>query len=436
MSPTPLERAPAPRLSGRPVPASRYTSAAFARREWEGMWRRVWLCAGRASDAPVPGAYFTFEIGPESILVIRQRDGSLAARANVCMHRGRRLRRPGRGRAQRFACPYHGWEYELDGSLAKATDPESFPGGLPCERLGLPEVRCDTWGGFVWVCLDSAAPPLREFLGVIPEHLDSYHFDDDGQWKLAFDLTLEVPCNWKTSVDAFNEAYHVHATHPATLEFTDDVGTTYDCYERHTRMIFPEVRPSPRHPGHGTLTPLLQAFFLKPLGIDPDAIEGGPDVARKAVAEALRRQGPELGIDFSELHDAQLVDDFHYTVFPNLTFNIHARFAWIFRHRPHPRDPERMLFDFWNLVRAPREEIPRPAHEEGRVEDGYSLAHVPGGDVLDEDMTNLPRVQEGMHAAGFRELVLGDQEIRIRHFHDVLMGYVESAPDTPGDDAP
>jgi len=78
----------------------------------------------------------------------------------------------------------------------------------------------------------------------------------------------------------------------------------------------------------------------------------------------------------------------------------------------------------------------RPAHEKGRVEDGIALAHVPGDDVLDEGMANLPRVQEGMHAEGFRELVLGDQAVRIRHFHDVLMRYVESAPDVPDDDTP
>jgi hypothetical protein len=55
---------------------------------------------------------------------------------------------------------------------------------------------------------------------------------------LIDDVTLEIECNWKTSVDAFNEAYHVAATHPQTLEFTDDVNVPLDCYERHTRMIF------------------------------------------------------------------------------------------------------------------------------------------------------------------------------------------------------
>src|SRR5262249_30691042 len=115
------------------IPKERYTSRAFAQREWERMWTRVWLLAGRASGIPTPGDYFTFEIGTESVLVVRQRDGSIAAHYNVCMHRGTRLREPGRGHAGRFSCPFHGWKYGLDGRLLHATDAHSFPQGLPAE---------------------------------------------------------------------------------------------------------------------------------------------------------------------------------------------------------------------------------------------------------------------------------------------------------------
>ena len=80
-------------------------------------------------------------------------------------------------------------------------------------------MRCDTWAGFVFVNLNPNAESLLDFLGAIPEHLDPYHFEN---WKIGYDCTVEIECNWKTSVDAFNEAYHVSATHTWTLEFSDD----------------------------------------------------------------------------------------------------------------------------------------------------------------------------------------------------------------------
>ena len=417
---TPMERAPDPQLGSGPIPKQRYTSPEYAALEWERMWTKLWLMAGRASDIPEPGDYFTFEIGIESILVIRQRDGSIGARYNVCLHRGNRLREPGRGHAELFSCLFHGWQYDIDGRLLRPLDPESFPQG--CDGLDLRPVRCDSWAGFVFVTLDPDAAPLRDYLGVIPEHLDPYHFEE---WKIAYDATIEIECNWKTSVDAFNEAYHLSATHSWTLEFSDDVNTLYDCYDRHTRMIFPEVQASPRHPGAGTVTRGVRDMFLERVGVKLDSFEGGPAEARAAYAEAIRKMAPALGCDFSEMNDSQMCDDFHYTIFPNVTFNTHSLFTWVFTHRPHPTDPNLMYFDFISLLRAPKQDVPRPEKEHYRTADGDRLdGKCEGGGLMDEDLYNLPRIQAGMRSRAFESLHLGDQEIRIRHFHKTLEGYV------------
>ena len=61
-------------------------------------------------------------------------------------------------------CAYHGWLWGLDGVLKDAQDPEDFPQGNPCGRLRLKELRCDTWGGFVWYTMSDDAPPLLDFL--------------------------------------------------------------------------------------------------------------------------------------------------------------------------------------------------------------------------------------------------------------------------------
>lgn len=421
--PTPMERAPEPGLEYVPIPKTRYTSPEYAREEWDAMWTKTWVCAGRESDLARPGDYVTLELGRESILIVRQPDQSLVARYNVCMHRGNRLREPGRGHASKFACLFHGWEYGLDGSLQKALDPQCFKQGLDRSKLDLRPVQVDTWAGFVFVNLDPQAGPLRDYLGVVPQHLDPYHFEN---WKISFDATIEIECNWKTCVDAFNEAYHLAATHTWTLEFSDDTRTLYDCYDRHTRMLFPEVQASLRHPGANTVTPGIKEMFLKRVGIDVERFEGDWQDARKVFAEQQRKLAVNLGADLSDLNESQLCDDFHYTVFPNMTFNTHALFTWVFWHRPHPTDPNKMSFDFIELMNAPAIDIPRPEKQRFSTAAGDTLAgKCNGGDLIDEDLYNLPRIQAGMNSAAFQDLHLCTQEVRILHFHKTLEDYLE-----------
>jgi phenylpropionate dioxygenase-like ring-hydroxylating dioxygenase large terminal subunit len=426
LPPTPMESAPRPELGTQPIPKQRYTSREFALLEWERMWTRTWLLAGLERDIPEPGDYFTFELGRESILVIRQRSGAVAARYNVCKHRGNRLREPGLGHASSFTCLFHGWRYGIDGALKYAQDPETFPQGCPEQGLSLTPVRCDTWGGFVFVNLAPDPEPLRGYLEPLPAHLDPYHFDE---MRILDDWTVEVDCNWKTSVDAFNESYHIAGTHPDTLDVNDDTDVPLDCYERHSRMRLKLAVASPRHPEHGKITRTIRESFLAAAGIDPSTFRGEADDVRPAIAKAVREvQGPALGADFSELRDEQLVDDFHYTVFPNVTLNIFGRSAWLFRHRPHPSSPDKMLFDFLNLLRAPAMDIPRPDHQ--HIVLGDDFAHEPvggGGQLMGQDFYNLPRIQNGMHSRGFSGLHLGEQELRIRHFHAVLDRYLDEA---------
>jgi hypothetical protein len=109
---TPHEKADDPDLGTAVIDQRRYTSPAFMRLEWERLWTKVWLIAGRALDISNPGDYVATEIGPESILVVRQAGGGVRAFYNVCQHRGNRLRPCGRGAsgsALTFKCLYHHW---------------------------------------------------------------------------------------------------------------------------------------------------------------------------------------------------------------------------------------------------------------------------------------------------------------------------------------
>jgi phenylpropionate dioxygenase-like ring-hydroxylating dioxygenase large terminal subunit len=410
-----------PAAAPAPVPKERYTSAAFARRERERLWPRVWLLAGRVDDVERPGDHFTFEIAGESILVARDRAGRLAAHHNVCLHRGNRLCEPGIGHAPTLSCRYHGWEWNLDGTLRRATDAATFPQGIPAD-LRLAPVRCETWGGFVWINMDAEAEPLGDHLGVLTEHLAPYRLEDQ---VLLDDVTVEVDCNWKTSVDAFNEAYHVHATHPQLLDWTDDVNVPIELLGSHSRFVFRVAVPSPRRAEPTRIPAPIRDIVMRGAGLDPDAFTGTLADVRPAIFRATRALAADLGIDLSRLADDQLIDDHHYTIFPNVTLNLHGRGFWLFRHRPHPTDPGRMLFDFQDYAHPPRGVGPhqRPPHRRHR----HGEASL--GEVLDQDLDNLPRIQAGMTSRAFSTLLLGTQERRIRHFHDVLARWVGEEAD-------
>src|SRR6056297_889199 len=100
-----------PPLGEHRIEGYRYTSRTFFERELDTVWAKTWLLLGRATDMPEPGDWQREEVGPESILMVRQADGTIKAFYNVCQHRGNRLVFPEQGRSRRFVCRYHGWAY-------------------------------------------------------------------------------------------------------------------------------------------------------------------------------------------------------------------------------------------------------------------------------------------------------------------------------------
>jgi phenylpropionate dioxygenase-like ring-hydroxylating dioxygenase large terminal subunit len=259
--------------------------------------------------------------------------------------------------------------------------------------------------------------PLRDYLGIIPGHLEPYNLE---RMALMQDVSIEWDCNWKTSVDAFNEAYHVQGIHPQLLYHLDDLNIQIDCYGRHSRYLIPFATVSPRvkiPPGE---IPAGIRQLMMEAGMHPADYDGKVGQVRRDLQAFKRKNGAMLGKDYSRLHDAQLTDDYHYLVFPNVTLNVHADDFWLFRQRPHKSDPNRMFFDFWRFELVPdgKEWPARPEPEHFRH--GEKKVHL----VLSQDAGNLPGVQDGMHSRGYRGLWLGRQELRIRHFHKVLDDYL------------
>src|SRR5579875_581686 len=419
------------------IPKERYLSAEFMDLEWQRRWRRVWLYAGPLSDLPEVGDYFTFEIGPESVLLVRSAADKVQAMYNVCQHRGRRIRPDGCGHARSFTCPYHRWRYDLKGRLIAAPDAGfDFPQGDPVAcGIRVPQVRCETFEGLVFVNFDNEAPSLADYLTrEVAEHLHSYRWGSD--FRINLDWTVAWPCNWKIGVDSFNELYHLQGIHPELMDMSDDTpaGCPVDFFGQHSRFIYRVGVPGPRWDdamarsrGYRDSNQITRGvrMMLKAYGLEPQPDwEGHVKELRPVLIRAARERAAQQGADISGLVDDQLLDDFHYFLFPNITLNISAHHFWLFRHRPHPRDPQRMLWDFQQFVRVrPGQGTPpRPPHQDYVLGDGHEsrFPHI----ALAQDEAQAEELQRGMRSAGFKGLYLAHQERRIRWFHRVLDDYV------------
>jgi len=412
---TPCGKEPDPDLGHELIRKERYTCADFMQLEWERIWKKVWLLGAIESDLREPGDFVATEIGREAVLIVRQADGGVRAFYNVCLHRGNRLRPTGAGSADSFKCQYHHWEYALDGSFKRIPDLDTFPQGAPPCR-GLKELPCAAWGGFVWFSLDPDVGRLEDFLDPVHKHLDPYNFQ---KMALTRDITVEWNCNWKASVDAFNESYHVQGIHPQLMWYLHDLDIQIDCFERHNRYLIPFATWSPRVRRPPAIPDPIKVI-MKTAGMDPADYDEPYENIRRDVQQWKRKHGPAQGKDYSRLNDDQLTDDYHYLIFPNVTLNVHADDLMLFRQRPHPTDPDRMFYDIWTFELVPEgHEWPaRPRHQH------FKHGEKSIGLVLDQDAANLPGVQAGMHSAAFEGLWIGAQELRIRHFHKVIDDYV------------
>jgi len=201
-----------PLLEAETLPPWCYTSRAFYARELERIWKKVWNFLGSADHIPNAGDYFTLTFAGVPLIVLRDQEGQLRAFVNTCRHRGSALLE-GEGNCKRIVCPYHSWTYELNGRLRGAPEMEKTI-GFERSKYGLIPIRLDTWGGFIFITFDPAAPPLAEFLGELPQKLAPYRLED---MVLARRKTYELACNWKLYVENAKESYHIGTVYRSTI---------------------------------------------------------------------------------------------------------------------------------------------------------------------------------------------------------------------------
>lgn len=199
----------------RGLPGWAYFNAELHELEKEVLFRSTWQLAAHVSDIPAAGDWVSFDVAEERALVIRGRDGIVRAFHNLCRHRGSRVVAGERGRCKAaVVCPYHGWAYNLDGSLRGAAHPGSLP-PLDQRDWGLKPLEMEIWHGFVFVRFKpSAQPPVAAIMRRFEAEIAPY-----GVAALVPATPVSwadrTAVNWKAVRDVDNEGYHVAMAHPA-----------------------------------------------------------------------------------------------------------------------------------------------------------------------------------------------------------------------------
>ncbi|TAL01936.1 MAG: aromatic ring-hydroxylating dioxygenase subunit alpha [Rhodospirillaceae bacterium] len=416
-------------LGSEALATERYTSPEFFQREIDKMWPNVWQFAARDEELPQEGDLVVYENAGRSYLLIRQHDGAVRAFHNVCLHRGRKLRTQN-GRVKDLVCPFHGFTWKRDGALKEIPCRWDFE-HLKDGNMRLPEASVGRWGGYIFVRENDTGPTLEEYLAPLPEHFKLWPHEDcyTRAW-----VGKVIPANWKVTAEAFMEAWHSNNTHPQIRAFTGDVNTKYNIYGDHINVaITPFGVPSPEL----DMTDRDQRWVLDQY-LKYNGRVGGPGVkidlpegatARSAMGEFNRKRfGKDFGRDMNAVSDAELQDALTYNVFPNFSpwggFTPNVVYRW----RPWP-DVGHTLMEVRLLQRlAPGQPAPpSPAMNLLGADQPWSAAKELSvlGDVLQQDMNNLPYVQEGLRASKTGAVNLANyQEIRIRHFHQTLDKYL------------
>ena len=405
------------------VPVSRYTTAAFHDVEMEKLWPKVWQMACREEEIPNVGDFTVYEIGSYSILVVQTAEG-IKAHHNVCRHRGRKLcEHPGRGHAPSFICPFHGFSWNIDGSLRGLTSEWDFS-HIDQNNFDLTPVKVAHWGGWVFVNMDMNAEPFEDFIGDLAEHFDVWRPEER---YIEAHVGKVMSCNWKLCQEAFMEAFHVITTHPQILAGIGDENTQYDAWGNISRAITPNGTPSPHLRWSPSEAEMFDAVVMRKLDdpVAPPIPEGTR--ARSFMAEGARAALREVVPEEVPISDADVSDSIYYTLFPNFhPWGGYNRI--VYRFRPWQNRHDKSLMECYYLSPFKAGERPPPAPLHMLTEDqDWTEAPELGmlAKVFQQDTFNLPHVQTGLEAAQYDEVVFARyQETKLRHFHHILGNWI------------
>ena len=359
----------------RGLPGWSYHSPALFDLEREHLFLTHWQVAGHINDIPAPGDWFAFDLLGERAVVMRGQDGQVRAFHNLCRHRGARVVDGTRGHCKgSVVCPFHGWVYNLDGTLRGAARPESF--GLMDRRdFGLKPVEIELFHGFVFLRLHPGPQPsVAEWLA--PYDADFTAYRAEGVLPTGgLDWQQDLPVNWKSVRDVDNEGYHVAMAHPALQ----------DLYGRHYRDL--------TYPGG-------QSHSIGEFGDTP----GRRWSVRRylSIAPVQDWLPPHLRRSWT-----------YYGVFPNAVFAFTPESIQFYQDLPLTPGKTRLT---GRIYRQP--------HEGRAMRAARYLAYRIDRDTSKEDQQLSIWSNESMQSKAFENFHLSDLEYGVRRHHDALRALI------------
>jgi phenylpropionate dioxygenase-like ring-hydroxylating dioxygenase large terminal subunit len=378
-------------LSTGPIPISGMVSQDYYEREIERIWKRTWLLIGRTTMIPNGGDFFVkpLPFAKTSALVTRDKRGEVRAFHNICSHRCNKLVWANSGNTRLMRCGFHGWVYDLDGSLVNVPDEENFF-SLDKAALGLTPIAVDVWEGFVFVNLAPEPPEsLPEFLGPLHGALAGFPFDELTH---EYQLVGEVNCNYKIARDAFLETYHLSTLHKESLAKSmvaagNPFGHSlyYGAHKYHSQFSIaanPDYKPTPMElvaaelgAGMGSATVYGGQLDMPP-GINPT-------------------RSPNWSAD-------------NFSLFPNSIISPFVGSALLLWHSFWPLGVDKCLWEFRTIVRPPQTPTQRWVQEVNNV-----TTHV----IALEDMRTMEQSQEVIASGAKNHMQLQDHEFALRVSH-------------------
>ena len=458
-------------LRGDPITNDRYFSKDFMQKEWDHMWTKVWLIAGREVQIKEPGDYIVHDLISESVIIVRQDDGSIKGFYNSCAHRGQRLVNFDSSQ-ESFRCPYHDWQFGLNGDVIGCPDPDDFPEGSPIGKRKLVEVRVDTWDGFIFYTMNDKAPELLEYLDPLPEIYKNHNFKNQirAQW-----VRVELDVNWKFFCDNFNESYHTRFVHPQVPSVIDQDHFTsrYEMFPKGHARIIQMGRPSLRdrvaegedHPFKG---------ILEDWGVDTSKYKDYETLSEQGwmdLKKAKRENYKEKGYyHYENLSDEELTESPFQFIFPNIAMGVQADGCILLNWFPHPTDPEKCYFDLWDMgypIGGSAKGIGKTGRDNNQEFNSTSAGIGETGRTSNQEYFSRTKVnpiilqeveldfrdydngkgvedlwdhvvyqdwqltdglRRGVRSRGYQEPYLSSQETRVRFFHEKLHDYLNGNP--------